>query len=227
MGSQTALLTVRPVQQRAINWPSLTEILLSALSPPPANVSFAGPHRVRYGFHNAGMNVKKTIATLTMAAAVWTQPTEAHVTLDVPQAPADSYYKGVFRLSHGCGTSPTVRVRVRIPDGVLGAKPQPKPGWTLAVTRVKLAKPVEAAHGRSVAETVSEVSWSGGSLANEYFDEFSIMMKLPDRPGTTLYFPVVQDCREGGHRWIEVPAPGRPEVQLKEPAPALRLTPRQ
>jgi len=105
-------------------------------------------------------------------------------------------------------------------------KPQPKPGWQLAITRVRLAKPVDAGHGNLISETVSEVSWSGGPLADEHFDEFRIVMKLPDRPGTTLYFPVVQDCREGVQRWIEIPDKGRPAGELKEPAPALTLTPK-
>jgi uncharacterized protein YcnI len=51
-------------------------------------------------------------------------------------------------------------------------------------------------------------------------------MKLPDRPGATLYFPVVQECREGVHRWIEIPAKGKRAEDLEEPAPALRLTPK-
>jgi uncharacterized protein YcnI len=120
-----------------------------------------------------------------------------------------------------------VRVRVRIPDGVTSVKPQPKPGWKLSITRTKLPKPVDAGHGRTITETVSEVAWSGGELADEHFDEFRMTMKLPDRPGTTLYFPVVQDCREGVHRWIEVPEKGREAKELKEPAPGLRLTPRK
>jgi uncharacterized protein YcnI len=115
---------------------------------------------------------------------------------------------------------------VRIPDGVTSVKPQPKPGWKLAITRVKLAKPIDAGHGRTINETVSEVSWSGGELADEHFDEFRITMKLPDRAGATLYFPVVQDCREGVHRWIEIPEKGRPADELKEPAPALRVLPK-
>jgi uncharacterized protein YcnI len=150
----------------------------------------------------------------------------AHVTLDRREAPADSYFKAVLRAPHGCKGSPTVRIRVRIPEGVLGVKPQPKPGWKIDIARVKLATPVDNGHGGEITETVGEVAWSGGPLADEHFDEFAMMTRLPDRPGATLYFPVVQECVQGAHRWIEIPQPGRPAADYKEPAPALLLTPK-
>jgi uncharacterized protein YcnI len=153
-------------------------------------------------------------------------PASAHVTLEQKQAVAGGYYKAVLQVGHGCKGSPTVSVRVRIPDGVTSAKPQPKPGWTLAVKRTKLPKPVDAGHGRTIDEVVSEVAWSGGLLQDHEFEEIRLMLKLPDQPGATLYLPVVQECKEGAHRWIELPQPGKDALELKEPAPALRLTPK-
>jgi len=152
---------------------------------------------------------------------------QAHVTLEQTQASADSYYKATLRSPHGCKGAPTVRLRVRIPEGVTGVKPQPKPGWKLEITRVKLATALDDGHGGKITETVGEVAWAGGPLADEHFDEFMMMMKLPDRPGTTLYFPVVQECAQGVNRWIEIPAQGKSARDLKEPAPALRLIPKQ
>ncbi|HSV84211.1 MAG TPA: YcnI family protein [Ramlibacter sp.] len=170
----------------------------------------------------------KTQAVLIAAwTALLSTTAMAHTTLERPQAPSGSYYKAVLQVSHGCKASPTVALRVRVPEGVTSAKPQPKPGWKLAVKRTKLTKPVDAGHGRMIEEVVSEVAWTGGTLADSEFDEFRIMMKLPDQPGATLYLPVVQECREGVHRWIEIPGPGRAARDLKEPAPALLLTPRQ
>ena len=116
---------------------------------------------------------------------------------------------------------------MRIPEGVTGVKPQPKQPWKLEITRVKLAKPLDDGHGGKIVETVGEVAWSGGALADEHYEEFLMMMKLPDRPGATLYFPVVQECKDAVHRWIEIPAAGQSPRELKEPAPALRLTPKQ
>jgi periplasmic copper chaperone A len=162
-------------------------------------------------------------ALIAFAAAV--PPAAAHVTLEQREAPAQSYYKAQLRITHGCKGSPTVRVRVRLPEGVLSVRPQPKPGWTVETTKVKLAKPIEDGHGNKITETVGEVAWSGGRLPDEHFDEFAVMMRLPDRPGAMLYFPVVQECEQGVHRWIEIPGPGKSARDYREPAPALRLTP--
>jgi periplasmic copper chaperone A len=166
-------------------------------------------------------------AVFALVACAIAAPAAAHVTLEQRQASADSYYKAQLRVTHGCKGSPTVRVRVRLPEGVTGVRAQPKPGWKLDITRVKLAKPLDDGHGGQITETVSEVAWSGGTLLDEHFDEFALTMRLPDQPGTTLYFPVVQECKEGVHRWIEVPETGKSARDYKEPAPALQLTPKQ
>jgi uncharacterized protein YcnI len=166
-------------------------------------------------------------ALVVLSLALPAFSAQAHVTLEARQAPADSYYKAVLRVGHGCKDSPTVRLRVRIPDGVTGVKPQPKPGWKLDITRVKLATPLDDGHGGKITEGVGEVAWSGGSLADEHYDEFALRVRLPDRAGATLYFPVVQECAQGAHRWIELPAAGKSSHDLKEPAPALLLTPKQ
>jgi copper(I)-binding protein len=43
-------------------------------------------------------------------------------------------------------------------------------------------------------------------------------------PGTTVYFPVTQECEKGAHRWVEIPAAGQDTHTLKSPAPGVRLT---
>jgi uncharacterized protein YcnI len=155
-------------------------------------------------------------------------PSFAHITLDVREAPADSYYKAVFNVPHGCEGSATTRIRIRIPDGITSVKPQPKPGWEVATVKTKLATPIKGSHGKVLTETVSEVAWSGGKLLDEHFDQFMMQVRLPNAaPGTVLYFPIVQECEKGVTRWIEVPQPGAKPGRLKEPAPALRLTPKQ
>jgi uncharacterized protein YcnI len=166
-------------------------------------------------------------AFIALAAAAVVAPAAAHVTVDPREAPAHSYYRAFFRVGHGCKGSPTVKVRIRLPEGTVSVKPQPKPGWQVEATRVKLAQPFDDGHGGKITETVGEVVWSGGRLLDEQFDEFGVMMRLPDRPGATLYFPVVQECEQGVHRWIEIPEPGKSARDLREPAPALRLTPKQ
>jgi periplasmic copper chaperone A len=170
--------------------------------------------------------MKHRLTALAGALAALAMPAAAHVTLEQKQAVAASYHKAVLQVGHGCKGSPTIGIRVRIPEGVTSAKPQPKPGWTLAIKRTRLPKAIDAGHGRTVDEVVSEVAWSGGTLADAEFEEFRILLKLPDRPGATLYLPVVQECKDGVHRWIELPDIGQGAADLKEPAPALQLTPR-
>lgn len=151
-------------------------------------------------------------------------PASAHVTLERPEAPAGSYYKAVLRVPHGCSGAATVAVRVRIPDGAVSVKPQPKPGWMLEIERGPLAEPYES-HGKTITDGVREVRWRGGELPDDQFDEFALLMKLPDGAGRTLAFATVQDCVGGAtQRWIELPADGQSAHDLAHPAPLLRLT---
>jgi periplasmic copper chaperone A len=182
-------------------------------------------NRLAKAYLMTGSHFRSAALALTVAAAA--PPAAAHVTIDPREAPAHSDFKAQLRVGHGCKGSPTVRVRVRLPEGAVSVKPQPKPGWQVESTRVKLAAPVDDGHGGKITETVGEVVWSGGRLLDEHFDEFAVMMRLPDRPGATLYFPVVQECEQGVHRWIEIPEAGKSASDYREPAPALRLTPRK
>lgn len=167
-----------------------------------------------------------TLSAASALAAIVAVPAFAHITLETQQAVAGSYYKAVVRVPHGCDGSPTTRVRVRIPDGAIGIKPQPKPGWELATVKGKLAQPYDDGHGNKITEGITEVVWSGGRLLDEHYDEFVFRMQLPKTPNVTLYVPVVQECEKGIHRWIEIPAAGKNADDYKEPAPGIKLLPR-
>ena len=162
-----------------------------------------------------------------VALAVWTAaPAAAHVTLERRQAPVGSYYKAVFAVPHGCAGSPTVKIRVQVPEGVIGIKPMPKAGWTVETVKGKYATEYEF-HGGKISEGVKEVVWSGGKLADDNYDEFVFSSYLVPslKPDTTLYFPVVQECEQGVSRWIDMPAGGSSahSHDSKTPAPGLKL----
>jgi uncharacterized protein YcnI len=162
-----------------------------------------------------------TLAMLASATAF------AHITLETGETLADSYHKTVFRLPHGCEGSPTTGIRIRIPNGVTSVKPQPKPGWELTINKETLAQPINGPHGNRITEVVTEVSWRGGPLPDAYYDEFALHLRLPaTQSKTTLYFPTVQECEQGVHRWIEIPEAGKSIGDYKSPAPALRLLPK-
>lgn len=165
-----------------------------------------------------------TLAILGGALLLGAAPSHAHVTLEVREAPPESTYKAVLRVPHGCEGSPTTAIRVRIPEGMIAVKPMPKPGWDLHIE----TGPYEQAyddHGEQVAEGPREIAWTGGELLDEHYDEFVLRGRLTElEPGTVLHFPVVQECAEGVHRWIEVPAPGENPDDYDEPAPQLTIT---
>jgi uncharacterized protein YcnI len=153
-------------------------------------------------------------------------PAAAHVTLETQDAKVGSPYKAVLRVPHGCEGTATTAVRVKIPDGLIGVKPMPKPGWTISTTTGKYAKTYDYFHGK-LSEGVTEITWAGGKLPDAWYDEFVFQGFVASdfEPGTTIYFPVVQECEKGVHRWIEIPAPGKSASDYPEPAPALRLVP--
>lgn len=147
----------------------------------------------------------------------------AHVGLERRQAPPGTTFKAVFQIGHGCNGAPTTSVRIRMPEGVVAVKPMPKSGWGLQLTEGDYATPYTD-HGRTITKGVTEVAWTGGELLDAHYDEFVVRFRLTDlAPGTKLYFPVVQECREGVHRWIEIPADGQDPDELAEPAPMLEV----
>ena len=163
-------------------------------------------------------------AAALAAAAFGAAPALAHVTLQPNEAVAGNYAQTALSVLHGCDGTGTVAVRVKIPDGVLSVKPQMKPGWTVDIKTRKIEGEQPKLHGKTITETVDEVAWRGGPLPDNLYDTFGLVMKLPDAAGKTLYFPVVQECEKGVHRWIELP--GQAGDALKEPAPGLRLKPK-
>jgi uncharacterized protein YcnI len=167
-------------------------------------------------------------AALFISLFAAASPAFAHVTLETKEAAVGGSYKAVFRVPHGCGASPTLKLRVRIPDGVIGVKPMPKPGWTLTTESGAYDKPHAMFHDSNVTQGVKEVDWSG-KLLNENYDEFVLSVFLSDslKPGDMLYFPVVQECESGAARWIEIPEAGKSAGDYQSPAPGLKLLPKR
>ena len=158
---------------------------------------------------------------LAAGALALAAPASAHVVLSPGQSTPGAYYVGAFRVSHGCAGSPTLALTVSIPAGIVSAKPQPKPGWTVEIAREPLASPVKGEGGRMIRERVKSITWRG-RLADDEFDEFRVMAKLPDAAGR-LYFPAVQTCEAGEARWTELPGPDK--ARLANPAPKLDVQP--
>jgi hypothetical protein len=150
----------------------------------------------------------------------------AHVTLEQQQASVGAPYKIVLRVPHGCGDSATIRLSVQIPEGVIAIKPMVKQGWQIATSRGAYSQAYSFFHGAKFTEGVKEVTWSGGKLPDAFYDEFVLSAFIAGElsPGQVLYFPVVQQCEQGEHRWVEIPTPGKP---ANEPAPGVTLMPKK
>lgn len=154
------------------------------------------------------MGVLVKLAAVAALAAV-PAAAAAHIVADPARAEAGAYQAVRFRVGHGCGdNTATTALRVEIPPQMMSARPQPKPGWTL-----------EIEHGED--GKVAAVTWRG-ALPDDQFDEFALMFKLPDDPGT-LYFPTVQSCGDEQSQWIAIPEPGE---RPSHPAPSLTLDPK-
>ncbi|MCP3466087.1 MULTISPECIES: YcnI family protein [unclassified Bradyrhizobium] len=164
---------------------------------------------------------------LILIAALAVSPAAAHVSLETKQATVGASYKAVFTVPHGCAGSPTVKIRVQIPEGVIAVKPMPKSGWSVDVVEGKYTGEYDY-HGNKVSSGPKEVVWSGGKLPDHNYDEFVISTFLTDslKPNTTLYFPVVQECEKGVSRWIEIPEGAAPSHEGKSPAPGVKLLPK-
>jgi periplasmic copper chaperone A len=153
--------------------------------------------------------IMKTFAFI-LAAALCAPLAQSHVMVEPAAGPAGAHQKLTFGVGHGCQGSATNTLTVQLPDGVSGAKPMPKAGWTVSTADVP-----------GKAGAVREVTWKGGPLPDSQYDEFSIHVKLPDAPGKVA-FKVTQLCDKGRIDWIDVPAEG---AQTKTPAAVFEVMP--
>jgi len=151
-------------------------------------------------------------------------PASAHITLARGETQVNAAYKAVLKVPHGCDGQATQAVHVQIPDGVISVKPMPKPGWKLQVTRAAYKKTYQS-HGKPVTEGAREIAWSGGSLPDDYYDEFTFVGFVTSdfSPGDIIRFPTIQTCASTEARWTEIPASGQSAHDLKAPAPAVRV----
>lgn len=166
--------------------------------------------------------MRKLLLVISAVAVLAVPAADAHVSPTQSSAAAGSTAIIGFTIGHGCEGSPTRQVTIQIPAGVTSAKPQPKPGWRITIKRGKLPEPVKDFAGNTVTVGVLEVTWTGGPLADAYFDTFYLRLGMPAKAGKTLYFKTVQRCAKGVERWIQIPVKGQDEPEA--PAPAVTVT---
>lgn len=173
--------------------------------------------------------MSKRLATSALTALLFTLTgaaiANAHVSLEVPEAKTGAGYKAVLKVPHGCEGSATVEVKVDIPEGVIAVKPMLKPGWTIEMSKGPYAREYAFYHGMKFSKGVRQITWRGGPLPDEYYDEFVLSSFIAGelQPGTKLAFPVSQVCEKGELHWNQVAKEGEDPHALDFPAPQLML----
>lgn len=145
----------------------------------------------------------------------------AHVTA-VPNEASSPYFRTALRVGHGCEGSPTTTVRVQIPEGAQNPRAEVIPGWEAEFVYAEDAgTEQDEADGDDAgsAGVVSEIVWQGGNLPDTHFQEFGLNFRIADDAPEVLWFPVIQECEEGEHRWIEIPPSVEEWGDVDEPAP--------
>jgi uncharacterized protein YcnI len=163
------------------------------------------------------------LGALAAALIAVSSPALAHVSFENAQTTPNSTYRATLRIPHGCAGKPTLKVRVRIPEGIVAVKPMPKAGWKLETAKGAYVRAYQV-HGEAVSEGVTDIVWTG-SLDDAHYDEFVFQARFTDayQPGATVYFPVVQECDGTVEEWTQVPAAGEDPHSLKSPAPGVRI----
>ena len=149
----------------------------------------------------------------------------AHTTLIETEIRQGIASRFTLNVPHGCGSEATLRLRVRIPAGIVAVKPMPKAGWDLEIVTTTYETP-QMLGETEITEGVTELIWNG-NLPDAYFDEFAFRGTVTEanKVGSTLYLPAVQECATGVERWIELPAEGQNPHDLARPAPGVKIAP--
>ncbi|MFG1604676.1 YcnI family protein [Actinoplanes sp. NPDC049265] len=167
--------------------------------------------------------VAVSVAALTLAIAA---PASAHVTVSSANAAQGGYAKATFRVPNESDTASTTKVEVTLPiqnAPVASVSIRPVPGWTAAVTKSPLAKPLDN-HGTQIKEAVSKITWTAAAdaaIKPGQFQEFDVSLgPLPEVD--QMVFKTLQTYSDGNVvRWIDEPAAGGEEPE--SPAPVLKL----
>ena len=166
-----------------------------------------------------GAGVAAALALVVLLAT----PARAHVTIEPPAVAPGSYATVAFRVPNERPDHGTVKVRVKLPeDTPIGSVSiRPTPGWTATVEKFR-PQVAPGATGSQLVEAVSTITWEGGRIGPDEFQDFEVAMGPIPTGVDRLYFPTIQ-IYDGGEEvaWIEKPTNGQ-EASL--PAPSLQVT---
>lgn len=169
------------------------------------------------------MKTIKTLGAAALMSVAGFAAAEAHVSFLEPEAAQETTILATLQVPHGCDGKATNEVQVKLPEGFVFAKPQPKPGWELEVIKGDYQKSYDN-HGTKTTSGAIEIRWKGGNLSDDFYDTFVIQGKVSGvDAGASLAFPVKQLCGDTVEAWDQVAGDGADPHKLKSPAPVLKI----
>ncbi len=124
------------------------------------------------------MKTTKIITCTLFVASVSTAQAFAHTTFVDGSAEQESTIVAALQVPHGCdGGLATTEVQIKLPEGFITAKPQPKAGWDLEVIKGDYQKAYKN-HGKDIKSGAVEIRWKGGNLPDEFYDTFAVQGKI-------------------------------------------------
>jgi uncharacterized protein YcnI len=149
----------------------------------------------------------------------------AHVTVSpssLPQGTDDAIL--TFRVPNESATASVTGLKIQFPlsHPIVLLNPESGSGWQVNVVKTALPKPVTTDDG-TFTSTVSEIDWSGGTIAVGQFGEFNVLAQGIPTGTSQLVFKAIQTYSDGSVvSWIEVPNKAVPDPE--HPAPTITLT---
>ncbi|HZM76177.1 MAG TPA: YcnI family protein, partial [Candidatus Limnocylindrales bacterium] len=108
-------------------------------------------------------------------------PAFAHVTVNPKEVVAGNFERVAFRVPNESDDARTTKLEVFLPENapIASVSTMPVAGWTAAVTKRKLDKPIDM-HGTAVSEVVSVITWTASSadaaVKPGQFQEFPVSL---------------------------------------------------
>ncbi|MFE5140864.1 YcnI family protein [Streptomyces fagopyri] len=166
-------------------------------------------------------------AVAASAVLVLSVPAFAHVSVQ-PEGPAakGGYAVVDFKVPNERDDSATTKVEVNLPTDhpLASVMPQPLEGWSVKITKSKLAKPLTI-HDEKISEAVSKVTWTatGKGIEPGFFQKFPLSVGQLPEDADALVFKAIQTYDNNEVvRWIEPQKEGAEEPE--NPAPVLALS---
>lgn len=98
--------------------------------------------------------------------------------------------------------SPTVSVKLMVPEDLISVRPTVKSGWTIQTDK----------QGEGEDAVITAITWTGGDIGASYRDEFTFSAKTPDHP-MDLSWKAYQTYQDGTVVSWDQPDSGDTEVE--------------